>query len=68
MLKPLFWGQNLDFPYGHLPLSFRYVFNDFPFNSFMAELSYRDQFANQWTGFYMIGKSVMKELNKDGRQ
>ena len=36
------------------------------FNSFMS-LSYRNQTivllcANQWTGFYMIGTFVMKEL------
>ena len=23
-------------------------------------------FANQWTGFYMIGTSIMKELNMTG--
>ena len=26
-------------------------------------LSYRNQSANQWTGFYMITTSVMKELS-----
>ena len=40
------------------------------FNSFMTEvpiipISSR---ANQWTGFYIIGTSVMKELkNEEGR-
>ena len=32
-------------------------------------LSYRNQcFSNQWTGFYMLGTSVMKELMNSGRK
>ena len=40
------------------------------FNSFMTEVGYHIETsplicsANQWTGFYMITASVMKELNE----
>ena len=32
------------------------------FNSFMMEVPIKVSPANQWTGFYMIGTSVMKEF------
>ena len=44
--------------------------NNFDINSFMTEILFILETnllifsANQWTGFYVIGTSVMKELNK----